>query len=295
MLSDAGGLAGLVRTKLDEGTPVEDVIHDLVSRGLSRQTAQRFVDRALDESRPPAPVADKDLTPGGAAIDRPFPWKRVLAAAVIPGTVIVGFLGWSVIEGRQKAAAELAAADRSRAERIREESKIQRDAANEVAAARHFARARMAVEQLRVAHPSTQCDAALLLGQLRAREYIRELTDLLDTAESDGVRDCAAAALVSLGEYDRAMTTYISWAQSTDSYLRRSAVIGFGDIGPSAAHVAVPYLTESLKSPHWDIRYTTVESLGKLGPAGVPLLQVAAKDSEKLVRDRAALILQRKR
>src|SRR5574342_628730 len=59
-MAEENGLAQSVRRRLDEGVSPEVVIDELVAKGLSRGTAQRFVDRALAEGLPPlqTPVAD---------------------------------------------------------------------------------------------------------------------------------------------------------------------------------------------------------------------------------------------
>jgi HEAT repeat protein len=54
MAEESNGLAQSVRRRLDEGASADVVIEELVAKGLSRGTAQRFVDRALAESTPPA-------------------------------------------------------------------------------------------------------------------------------------------------------------------------------------------------------------------------------------------------
>ena len=117
------------------------------------------------------------------------------------------------------------------------------------------------------------------------------LVNLLNFADASSVRICAASALLSLGETGTALAAYSRWAEGTDSDQRRSAMVGFGEIGPSAAHIALPHLAEALKSPHMDVRYLAVESLAKLGPTAVPLLKVAAGDADTHVRDRAAAAL----
>jgi len=55
--------------------------------------------------------------------------------------------------------------------------------------------------------------------------------------------------------------------------------------------VALPFLTEALRSPHWDTRYLVVGALSKLGPQARPLLEEARKDTQKEVRERAARAL----
>jgi HEAT repeat protein len=67
--------------------------------------------------------------------------------------------------------------------------------------------------------------------------------------------------------------------------------MGFGDIGPPAAEVGLPYLAEALQSPDWSERYLAVEALAHLGQAGGPLLRGATQDAEQRVRERAVQAL----
>ena len=233
---------------------------------------------------------------------RPFQWKRVLASAAIPGAVIVAFVayvGWRGIQQERKtqatAAAELAADDQARADQIRAESKAQRDVANQARAARQDARLNQALEQLTSNQPTVQCDAAMILGRLGSKEYVPPLVNLLSMASTTFVRGCAAGALVQLGDIYTPMAAYDRWAAGSDADLYRSALVGFGAIGPPAADVALPHLNGALKSPRSDIRYLAVDSLAKLGPAAVPLLQVAADDTDPHVRSRAGSALKEQR
>jgi HEAT repeat protein len=107
------------------------------------------------------------------------------------------------------------------------------------------------------------------------------------------VRGCAAAALLELGEIDTALAFYSECAEGPDPDLRRSALGGFGDIGPRAAPVALPFLADALRSEHWDTRYLAVDSLAKLGPTARPLLEEARNDTRKEVRDHVARALAR--
>jgi HEAT repeat protein len=118
------------------------------------------------------------------------------------------------------------------------------------------------------------------------------LSDVVyDFSESTSVRICAAGALLKMGETSTVLGIYESWARDTDADLRRSAITGFGDIGPPATESALPYLERELYSEFWSQRYLVVETLGKLGPAADDLLAEAAKDQNKLVRERAATLL----
>ena len=108
-----------------------------------------------------------------------FPWRTVLTNAAIPCAVLAAVLGWDEVHGarqaRAAAAAELAAADQARAEQIRAESNAERNIGNTERTARLDARVARAVTQLSSKQPMTQCDAAILLGRLGAREQVPQL------------------------------------------------------------------------------------------------------------------------
>jgi HEAT repeat protein len=214
-----------------------------------------------------------------------------LAAMAIGG----GYLAWDnhtrTQERERAAAAELAAADRARADQIRAESAAQRQILTTETGERRAAAIRQAVRQLSTGHPTTQCDGALALGRLRAREEIRLLEAVVEGAGPGSVRNCAAGALVDIGETHTALAAYERWARGDDRDLQRSALLGFGKIGPSAAESGLPYLRDALRSPHMDVRYLAVESLSTMGPPARPLLQLAARDADASVRARAAAAL----
>lgn len=181
----------------------------------------------------------------------------------------------------------LAAADRARADQIRIESAAARAVADADRTARLDQRTAQALQRLASDHPMTQCDAALQLGRMGARAHVAALTDAMSSARFSSVRVCAASALVTLGEHATAMQAYTAWADGTDDTLKRAALMGFGEIGPSAATVAIPHLAQALQSPHMDARYLAVDSLSKLGAAAVPLLEQASKDADQHVREYA--------
>jgi hypothetical protein len=288
MAGESSGLALEVRRKLEAGVPIEDVVQELVARGLSRSSAERFVDQAFAMTYvPPAPRAPRTVS--RATI------RRFVIIPILGVTVYLGQIGWKAVQRdreRQRAAAvELAAADKARAEEVRAGSRARGLVADEVRTEERDERSVRALSQLSAPQPTIQCDAALVLGRSHSKEYVKPLEALLSTASFTSVRNCAASALVELGETHVAMAAYTEWANGTDGDLRRSALMGFGQIGPSAASVALPHLAEALKSPYWDLRYLAVESLSKLGPTAVPLLEVAAGDTDKNVRERAASVL----
>lgn len=190
-------------------------------------------------------------------------------------------------QGRDAAAALLAAADKARADQVRIESAAARAVADADREARIEQRTARALERLASDHPLTQCDAALQLGRMDARAHVAALSDAMSSARFNSVRVCAASALVTLGEHAKAMRAYAEWADGTDDTLRRGALMGFGEVGRSAAAVALPHLARALQSPYMDLRVLAVDSLSKLGAAAMPLLEQASKDTDRHVREYA--------
>jgi len=216
-------------------------------------------------------------------------------AIAIIAAVAVGGYWWQESEAARQASAlagaQLAAADQARADQVRIESAAARAAGNSERDARLEQRSARALERLASNHPMTQCEAALELGRMGARAHVAAIADAMSSARSSSVRVCAASALVTLGEHGTAMQAYAEWAEASDDSLRRGALMGFGDVGPSAAAVALPHLAQALQSPHWDLRYLAVESLSKLGAAAVPLLEQASQDTHQHVREHAGRAL----
>jgi HEAT repeat protein len=209
-----------------------------------------------------------------------------VAALVIAALGVMWF-----IDSRQKAA-ELARADQARAEEIRAESRASREGDSEERTDQLNARVDAAIAQLQSDSPMRRCDGALQLGRIGTGAHINMLTDVVyDFSEVSSVRICAVSALRQMGETSTALGVYESWARDTDSDLRRAAITGFGDIGPTATETALPFLERELGSEFMDVRYLVVETLGKLGPAADALLSDAAADQNKLVRERAAALL----
>jgi hypothetical protein len=110
------------------------------------------------------------------------------------------------------------------------------------------------------------------LGHAGAREAIEDLIGVLKrSTEHASVRNCAAAALVKVGETDELLAFYLDSARAGTSELPRIAILGFTDIGPPAADVALPYIGEALRSSDGVCATLAVEALAKLGPPAEPL------------------------
>jgi len=220
----------------------------------------------------------------------------VIAALAAAGPAYRGWRGYQKLRVEQaaeqaRAAAELAAADRARADQIRFESQAERLRADQERKGRVGANVDAALRQLASEQPMTQCDGALALGRTGSKEHIATLQNVLATATYGSVRNCAASGLVQLGDKQTPLAAYREWAAGRDSDLQRAAIMGFGEVGPEAAEDALPYLHAWANSPHMDERYLAVESLSKLGPAGMPLLEQLASDTDKNVRERALSIV----
>jgi HEAT repeat protein len=213
---------------------------------------------------------------------------RIVALAAIPSAAAAGAWWWREYDAQRRLhaarVAELAIADQARAAQVRLESSAERAAVTAARAERLETRVRGALARLASDHPMTQCDAALLLARLDAREHVAALAAVVSSDRPASVRSCAASALVTLGDRDTALRAYASWADSQDSDLRRGAIAGFGKVGPPAAAAALPHLAAALRSPHLDVRYLAADSLSKLGPAAVPLLKEASRDADGGVR-----------
>ena len=348
-MASAGGsdLATRIRLGLSSGKPRDAVVADLVRGGLSKPSAERFVDRALAEveAPPPAPPPDPELSedpagrramvsgafwlslgscvtgvtyllakPGdkyvlayGAVLAGvlafarglgrwwqtaagPFPWRSVLVAACVPVLGTGALVGGSVgVRAYRRAAKASEQEQLDRAERARQEDAVaaaQREAADQARDEAQAKRVRRALDTVRTSeNPMALCDAVALLARSGESEAVPDLEVLLRNPRYTSVQGCAAAALARLGEVDTALGFYVESAGGTDRDLRVIAIMGFRDIGPRAAPVALPFLSEALRSPHWDTRYLAVRTLARLGPGARPLLEEARKDPQKEVRE----------
>jgi hypothetical protein len=223
----------------------------------------------------------------------PRPWRAVGWAVMLPVTVGVGLFGYSDVyrplrkstAARELAVAEMSALDRKAAEARREAA----DAASLERARLDDERVLAQLNNDRV--PTMQCTAALDLGRTGRRAHVPVLYDVLRTARFDELKGCAAAGLVQLGEVGAMLGRYDDWARGSNDTLRRSALSGFGAIGPDAASLALPHLSVELQSPYASTRWVTVDILSKLGPAARPLLEQATNDADRDVRERARTAL----
>jgi hypothetical protein len=345
-----------IERDLELGTPRDEVIQRLVDGGLSRATAERFVDRALAARARPAGtrrgarasaapteggegwgslvggtfwlslgccatlvtflVADpgeKFVVAYGAVVaglvlflrglfrwrasSSPFPGLAVAAAAALPLVGSVAILGYVARRERPtpevgERAEEEQAAPVERHQETEEERAARREAARAARLEQRAERVQRALDRLRTnPRATTVCEAALQLGRAGAHEAIPDLENLLQQSDHASVRNCAAAALVDLGEVDVAQAFYVEGARSSDREVRRLALLGFGDLGPRGARVGLPYLQEALSSSDAVVRFAAVMALTKMGEAGEPLLRRALDDPSPNIRGFAARAL----
>jgi hypothetical protein len=233
----------------------------------------------------------------------PFPGLAVAGAAALPlvGSVaLVAFVSYR--EAGRREAAEVVRLEREEAalqERRRREEEEERARRQSAAMARErrLAEARAADiqrEVLKLRDPEDAlraCGGAKTLARLEAREAIPELEVRLQDRDNV-VKNCVAGALLDLGEVDTALAAYVEWAGSENSFLRATALIGFGRIGPPAAAAALPYLEKALRSPDVGTRYSAVAALSKIGDVAEPLLREATNDPERSVSGLATQVLE---
>lgn len=345
-----GGIASRVEDALAAGRTDAEILDGLTASGLSRKSAERFLEKARSTApapdprpaaapQPPPAMTDtyRHALPAASAIaaqalvlywvlhtgilrwprlalvpvciawlwvaygacrsvlaTNPRPWRSVAWAVMLPLALGTGLFGYSDVyrpfrkgaAEREQAVAEMSAVDRRAAEARREAA----DSARLEQARQDDERVLRVLKDDRV--PTMQCTAALDLGRTGRRAHVPVLYDVLRTARFDEVKGCAAAGLVQLGEVGAMLGRYDDWARGSNETLRRSALSGFGEIGPEAASFALPYLSAELQSPYMSTRWVTVDTLAKLGPDARPLLEQAANDADPRVRERARTALE---
>lgn len=235
------------------------------------------------------------LSSGGS-----FPWLATMAAAAAP---LAPFVILVMVATHQRGSARFArrAEEYKRLEaawavRVRADAKRRAETDAVARSAEKAAEIARTREGLRTARqPTLVCDLALALGRGHVSEAAPDLMAVLNQpTRSDSERNCAAYALVQLGETAAPLAFYQECARKGTSDAIGMAAAGFADIGPSAAELALPLLRELMKSPHRDRRSWAVESLAKIGPAGRPLLELASRDPDAFVRESAQRYLGQK-
>jgi hypothetical protein len=236
--------------------------------------------------------------------EQPFPWMAVSIAAAIPFVGMAGLVGYAKWRDASRRADARAAVEAVEAAKAADAKAVQdrAQAAQAAAAARAASEAEVQERTARVErfqklvrNPNTGwqgvCDSALALGSMGAREAIPDLQARLADASEPGLQNCAATALVQLGDVDGPLAFFLAASSSPNDDLVRMAITGFGKIGPAAGPAALSFLTAQAQSPDSTHRYLAVESLSKMGADAVPALKAAAGDSDAMVKQKAEAAL----
>jgi hypothetical protein len=219
---------------------------------------------------------------------RPATWLLPGSAAAPPVLAALAVAGALVTTGAPKPARAVTAGTAAAAER-RAPAPARSRLSREDTIARE-------VERLQGTRAGDPCQAAFALAALGAHEQVPILQHFFDEATADGQKVCAAYALVRLGEGAAMLPHYLEWTESDREALVHGAIVGFGHIGPSAAHEAIPVLQDALgEHPPAARRWVIVSTLAKLGPTAAPVLRTAVDDEDAQVRTAAQIALEKLR
>jgi hypothetical protein len=219
---------------------------------------------------------------------RPATWVLPGSAAAVPAVAALAVLGAVLTTGAPKAPRDAAADAAGIPERSASAPRRPKET-REATIVKH-------VDRLQGTRTGDPCQAALALAELGAREQVPNLVHFLDEATDDQQKICAAYALVRLGEGSAMLPRYVEWSQAESEQLVHGAIVGFGHIGPSAAHEAVPVLQDALTDqPTAARRWVIVSTLAKLGPTAAPVLQLVVDDEDAQVRTAAQKALEKLR
>lgn len=115
-----------------------------------------------------------------------------------------------------------------------------------------------------------QCNAARLLGLLKAKEAV----PLLRTVLREGSQRVVNAAVEALGRIGDpvALPDLLEMAQSSDFYVQMAAIFALGSMGDARAEPALLKLLS--EHPNDNVRFAAAEALAKVGtPAAIPVLE----------------------
>lgn len=284
MAGEPGGIQASVRRQVAEGRPHREIVDDLVAGGLSRPSAERFLERATNE---PPPAGDA-LTAAPAA-DAPagFPWVRAIFVVAILALIYPAYLVITDVMAARRASGDewvrAVQSDREGAEAIRSAAPENYDRRH----ANNQEQVDAAIEQLRAGDRGL-CAAAMFLGRSRETAAVEPLIAAARSADIDNSSlICVVGALADIGESAVAAGYYNMWIDGDDPDLWRSAITGFGDLGADAPASAVKGLERAMLSEHWTMRILAVMSAAKMGESAEPVLRAAADDEHPMVRTEA--------
>jgi hypothetical protein len=302
MSGEPGGLSASIRRQLAEGRSNDDIVTDLVAGGLSRASAQRFVDREIAAMPAPAPqppavpqepaqIWQGDTPEEVAPLPPPvvrLPPRRAFrtlnpktARMVIVGAMLVGlFTLIGTFQARRKAASDQAL--QALLDEIDGPRRVMPRTAEQIAQELEYGERSLASND-----DSSRCTGAAIIGEHGSDRHMADLMDILNSSTSVNVQECMASALVKLGYIDRPLTLYAEWANSDRRGLQMMAFRGFAAVGPDAGELAFTHLNRALADESHYIRLAAVDALAQLGPDAEPYLQVAVRDADRGVRAKA--------
>jgi hypothetical protein len=216
-------------------------------------------------------------------------WVLAGVACAIPLVVVGAVVVPRVVQQRE--AARLQAEDE--ADRDRWEAELARRDADRKRLGRMDQRDDRFEEDLASANRHAQCSAALAIGRTKRTEFAGTLHAMLRDSSDDALTVCVAHGLIDLGEIDAPLRVFAAWAEEGDRSRRRAAVAAFGEIGPAAADIALPYAEAELEHEHADVRINAAHTLSRLGPKARDLLERASHDQDQVVRSIASAGLER--
>jgi hypothetical protein len=276
MAGDPGGIKESVRRQIAEGRALEEIVETLVAGGLSKPSAERFVERAMAE--PPAqgePLKFEAFLEGPKASSAAW-WRAVL--------LLFGFFAFTL-------PVYLCATGMRQARRVSNEEmlkQIEADMNGEPQRPQQIKQEHVdaALEKLRSGEEWERCEAAMMLARSKNQTAVQPLVEVVRRADTkEGSQYCIVNALAQLGESDVALGYYNAWLDSDNPARWREAVIGIGSLGANATAGAARALERAMQSEQADLRALAVQSATKIGAESV--LQAATEDENPTVRSEA--------
>lgn len=278
-MTQPGGIASSVRRQIAEGRSAEEIVETLVAGGLSKPTAERFVERAMSEPAEPPPQPESlqfepYLTAPKATS---VVWIRALLLlfSFFAVTLPVYFCTTGMRQARRVANEEF----------LRQ---VEADMNGVPARPEQINQGKIdgALEKLQSHNEWERCDAATLLGRSKNSAAIEPLVNAVRSADTKTTtQTCIVRALAQLGEVDVALGYYNMWLDGDNPQLWRDAVTGIGQFGADAPAGAVRALERALESEAADLRVLAVMAAAKIGADSV--LEAAAEDEHPQVRTEA--------
>ena len=278
-MTQPGGIKASVRQQLAAGCPPEEIVQSLVAGGLSKASAERFVERTMSEPAEAPPQAESlQFEPYLAApTASSVVWIRALL-------LLFGFFAVTL-------PTYFCATGMRQARRVANEEfvrQIEADMNGVPARPEQITQGKIdgALEKLQSHNEWERCDGATLLGRSKNPDAVEPLVNAVRSADTKTTtQSCIVRALAQLGEVDVALGYYNMWLDGDNPQMWRDAVTGIGQFGANAPAGAVRALERALESDATDLRVLAVMAAAKIGAESV--LEAAAEDEHPQVRTEA--------